>query len=187
MRTDARLDAVLAGFRVESLIGQGAMGAVYLAEDTKTGQRVALKLLGPELTEDDRFRQRFMREAEIAASLDHPHIVPTLTFGEENGRLGRDVDHIARCPRLQPRVLAERLAELGNLAVHLRRRRNGCAPRIELIRQPVDRDDPVCVEEQDRERRSLLWPAERKRPCVPDDLERPQDPELEHRRTVAAR
>ena len=87
MQTDARLGAVLAGFRVKSLIGQGAMGAVYLAEDTKTGQRVALKLLVPELTEDERFRQRFMREAEIAASLDHPHTVPTLTFGEENGRL----------------------------------------------------------------------------------------------------
>ncbi len=63
------------------------MGAVYLAEDSETGRRVALKLLTAELTEDERFRQRFMREAEIAASLDHPHIVPTLTFGEENGRL----------------------------------------------------------------------------------------------------
>lgn len=63
------------------------MGAVYLAEDTKAGRRVALKLLVPELTEDERFRQRFLREARVAASLDHPHVVPTLTFGEEDGRL----------------------------------------------------------------------------------------------------
>ena len=62
------------------------MGAVYLAED-KAGNRVALKLLVPELTEDERFRQRFLREARVAASLDHPHVVPTLTFGEEDGRL----------------------------------------------------------------------------------------------------
>ncbi len=79
--------SVLAGFRVESLIGQGAMGAVYLAADAKTGHRVALKVLTPELSEDERFRQRFLREAEIAGSLDHPHIVPILSFGEEEHRL----------------------------------------------------------------------------------------------------
>jgi len=78
---------IVAGFRVESLIGQGAMGAVYLAEDTRAGGRVALKLLVPELTDNERFRQRFLREASIAATLDHPHIVTTLTFGEEEGLL----------------------------------------------------------------------------------------------------
>jgi len=87
MQSQVGTGTVLAGFRVESPIGQGAMGAVYLAEDTKAGRRVALKLLSPELSGDERFRQRFMREAEIAATLDHPHIVPTLRFGEEGGRL----------------------------------------------------------------------------------------------------
>src|SRR5215207_8220298 len=87
MQSGVGTGTVLAGFRVESLIGQGATGAVYLAADTRTGQRVALKLLTPELSEDERFRQRFMREAELAASLDHPHVVPILGFGEEAGRL----------------------------------------------------------------------------------------------------
>ena len=86
--------AVLAGFRVESLIGQGAMGAVYLAVDMKAGGRVALKLLTPELSADERFRHRFMREAELAASLEHPHVVPILSFGEEDGRLYLAMAHV---------------------------------------------------------------------------------------------
>jgi hypothetical protein len=94
MQSVIRTGAVLAGFRVESLIGQGAMGAVYLAVDTKAGGHVALKLLTPELSVDERFRQRFMREAELAASLDHPHVVPILSFGEEDGRLYLAMAHV---------------------------------------------------------------------------------------------
>jgi hypothetical protein len=94
MQSVIRTGAVLAGFRVESLIGQGAMGAVYLAVDTKAGGHVALKLLTPELSVDERFRQRFMREAELDASLDHPHVVPILSFGEEDGRLYLAMAHV---------------------------------------------------------------------------------------------
>ena len=86
--------SVIAGFRVESLIGQGAMGAVYLARDTASGRPVALKLLTPELSQDERFRQRFLREAEIAGSLDHPHIVPILRLGEEEDRLFLAMAHV---------------------------------------------------------------------------------------------
>ena len=78
---------VVAGFRVESLIGEGAMGSVYLAERIDGGEQVALKLLLSELAQDERYRQRFLRESQVAASLDHPHIVPTLTSGEHGGRL----------------------------------------------------------------------------------------------------
>ena len=87
MRPEVRTGSVLAGFRVESLLGAGAMGTVYLAEETSTGQRVALKLLAPELARDKRFRRRFLRETELAASLRHPHVVPTLRSGEEDGAL----------------------------------------------------------------------------------------------------
>jgi tRNA A-37 threonylcarbamoyl transferase component Bud32 len=78
---------IVAGFRIESLIGEGAMGAVYLAEEPVTGRRVALKLLVPDLAGDERFRQRFLRESQLAASLDHPHIVATLGSGEQSGVL----------------------------------------------------------------------------------------------------
>ena len=94
MRSDIRTGVVIAGFRVKSVIGQGAMGTVYLAEGREPGREVALKLLTAELSEDDRFRQRFMREAEIASSLDHPHVVPIVTFGEEDGRLYLVMGHV---------------------------------------------------------------------------------------------
>jgi predicted Ser/Thr protein kinase len=78
---------ILAGYRVGSLIGEGAVGAVYLAQDTRTGSQIALKLLTPELARDERFRRRFLRESKLAARLDHPHVVPTLAAGEEDGVL----------------------------------------------------------------------------------------------------
>jgi serine/threonine-protein kinase len=78
--------AVVAGFRVESLIGEGAMGRVYLAE-ASDGRKVALKVLAPELARDDRFRQRFLKESDAVARLDHPHVVPTFASGDENGLL----------------------------------------------------------------------------------------------------
>src|SRR5215470_15253854 len=86
MRAEIPTGTVVAGFRVVSQIGEGAMGAVYLAE-APDGARVALKLLEPELAANERFRQRFLRESEVAASLHHPNIVPTVSSGEEGGRL----------------------------------------------------------------------------------------------------
>ena len=91
---DVRTGTIIAGFRVESLLGEGAMGTVYLAEETMSGRRVALKLLAPELASDERFRARFLRETELAASLDHPHVVPTLASGEKNGTLYLAMAHV---------------------------------------------------------------------------------------------
>src|ERR671929_1652916 len=86
MPPEVRTGAVVAGFRIESLLGEGATGAVYLAED-EGGRRVALKVLAPELARDERFRRRFLRESGVAAALDHPHVVPTLAAGEDAGVL----------------------------------------------------------------------------------------------------
>jgi streptogramin lyase len=63
------------------------MGAVYRATDVRLGRSVALKLLVPELAESDRFRERFLRESQLAASLDHPHIVPIYAAGDADGQL----------------------------------------------------------------------------------------------------
>ena len=79
--------AVLGRYRIESLVGRGGMGAVYLATDMQLDRRVALKVLSPELTNDERFRNRFITESRIAASLDHPNIVPVYEAGEIDGQL----------------------------------------------------------------------------------------------------
>ena len=78
--------SVIGGIRVGDLVARGAMGAVYVGEDAK-GQRVALKLLSPELAHDERFRQRFLRESRLAAELDHPKVVKTIASGEDGGVL----------------------------------------------------------------------------------------------------
>jgi YVTN family beta-propeller protein len=77
----------LAGYQIEALIGRGGMGAVYRAEELALGRKVALKVIAPELAEDSRFRDRFLRESRIAASLDHPHIVPIFKAGDEDDAL----------------------------------------------------------------------------------------------------
>jgi ABC-type transport system substrate-binding protein/tRNA A-37 threonylcarbamoyl transferase component Bud32 len=77
---------VLADFRIDSPIGEGASGIVYLAE-AADGTRLALKVLAPDLARDERYRRRFLRESRIAASIDHPHIVPTLASGDQDGLL----------------------------------------------------------------------------------------------------
>src|SRR6476659_9800287 len=76
----------IAGFRVVSLVGEGAMGSVYLAEDAEGG-RVALKVLAPQLASDERFRRRFLRESRLAATLDDAHVVPVIAAGEHEGVL----------------------------------------------------------------------------------------------------
>jgi ABC-type branched-subunit amino acid transport system substrate-binding protein len=76
-----------AGYRVDSLIGRGGMGVVYRATDLSLERPVALKLVAPELAEDDRFRARFLREPRLAASLDHPNVIPIYEAGEHDGQL----------------------------------------------------------------------------------------------------
>ncbi len=76
-----------AGYRVDSLVGRGGMGVVYRATDLSLDRPVALKLVAPELTEDDHFRARFLREPRLAASLDHPNVIPIYEAGEHDGQL----------------------------------------------------------------------------------------------------
>src|SRR5262245_52391972 len=74
-------------YRIERLLGRGGMSTVYLAADTGLKRMVALKVLAPEPAHDDRFRERFIRESELAASLDDPNVLPIYEAGERDGVL----------------------------------------------------------------------------------------------------
>jgi serine/threonine-protein kinase len=78
---------LIAGYRVEALLGRGGMSVVYLAEDLRLKRNVALKLLAPALAEDKRFRERFLTESELAASLDHANVIPIYQAGEVDDNL----------------------------------------------------------------------------------------------------
>lgn len=70
-------------YRVEQTLGTGAMGTVLLARDTVLDRYVAVKVLADNLAADDAFRQRFLREARLAARLSHPNIVAVFDAGED--------------------------------------------------------------------------------------------------------
>jgi serine/threonine protein kinase len=84
---DPRIGTELLGYRIEALLGRGGMSVVYRAEHLRLKRKVALKLLAPELGDDAHFRERFLRESELAASLDHPHIIPIYDAGDVDGQL----------------------------------------------------------------------------------------------------
>ena len=81
--TAQRLRKTLEGaYTIEGEIGRGGMGVVYHARDQRLKRRVAIKVLPPELAFREEIRLRFLREAETAARLSHPHIVPIHSVGE---------------------------------------------------------------------------------------------------------
>jgi streptogramin lyase/pimeloyl-ACP methyl ester carboxylesterase len=84
---DSRLGTVLAGYRIEAILGRGGMGVVYLAEQAALGRKVALKILSSDLAADETFRRRFIRESQLAASIEHPNIIPIYDAAEAEGEL----------------------------------------------------------------------------------------------------
>ena len=85
---------VFAGYVIQRLLGTGGMGEVYLAQHPRLPRYDALKILSLAATADEEFRARFNREAELAATLWHPHIVGVLDRGEFNGRLWISMDYV---------------------------------------------------------------------------------------------
>jgi cytoskeletal protein RodZ len=85
---------VFAGYVIQRLLGTGGMGEVYLAQHPRLPRQDALKILSVPSTADEEFRARFKREAELAATLWHPHIVGVLDRGEFNGRLWISMDYV---------------------------------------------------------------------------------------------
>ncbi len=90
-----------AGYTVVRPIGAGGMGEVYLADHPRLPKRVALKLLGGAISTDAAFRERFLREADLAARLWHPHIVSVQDRGEDDGRLWIAMDYVDGCDAAQ--------------------------------------------------------------------------------------
>jgi serine/threonine protein kinase len=122
--SDALIAREFAGYRVVSRIGRGGMGVVYRAIDLALERQVALKVLVEELAEDPAFRARFERESKLAASLDHPNVIPIHSAGEFEGVLylamrlvdGADLRSILRQGRLEP---ARAVNVIGQVAAAL--------------------------------------------------------------------
>ncbi len=120
----------IADYRIDAVLGRGGMSVVYLAEDLRLKRRVALKLLSPALAADARFRERFLSESELAASIDQANVIPVYAAGEADGSLfiamryveGSDLKALIREGPLseeQAVVLVEQLAR-GLDAAHER-------------------------------------------------------------------
>ncbi len=86
-QTQVEIGSDFLGYRIEELVGRGGMGVVYRAYDLRLKRTVALKLVTPELALDERFRERFARETELAMALEHPNVVPIHDAGDADGRL----------------------------------------------------------------------------------------------------
>ncbi len=113
----ARLADTLSGsYVIEGEIGRGGMGVVYSARDLKLKRRVAIKLLPPELAFRQEIKRRFIREAQTAARLSHPHIVPIHTVGEDNDLVYFVMGYV------DGESLAQRLRRRGRLPVEESRR-----------------------------------------------------------------
>jgi serine/threonine-protein kinase len=115
--TDPMLGREFATYRIESRIGRGGMGVVYRATDLVLERPVALKLLDEALATDALFRRRFAAESKLAASLDHPNVIPIHAAGEHDGVLFIamrlvDGDDLRALLRAQGRIEPERTAGL---------------------------------------------------------------------------
>jgi hypothetical protein len=119
---DPRIGAVIGGCRIEAEIGRGSMGVVYRATDLRLGRVVAIKVIAPELARDAGFRERFEQESQIAASIEHPNVVPVYRSDEEYGELYITMRHVEgtdlrtllfRDGPLHPRRAAQIIVQIG--------------------------------------------------------------------------
>jgi serine/threonine protein kinase len=121
--SDALIETEFAGYRIDSRVGRGGMGVVYRATDLSLDRSVALKVLAEELAKDPEFRRRFVSESKLAASLDHPNVIPIHAAGEHDGILyiamryvpGDDLRTLLRVEqRLEPERAVRLIAQLAS-------------------------------------------------------------------------
>jgi serine/threonine protein kinase len=130
------------------LLGRGGMGEVWLAFDTVTKRTVALKVLLGSFAYDKRFIQRFTREAEVAARLNNPHIIPIHNYGEIDGRLyvdmryveGRDLEQVLADGPLEPQRAVRIIEEVAK-ALH-------AAHKVGLVHRDV-KPSNILLDEDD--------------------------------------
>ncbi len=138
-----------AGYRIERRLGRGGMGVLYLAVEPGLERRVALKLIAPEAASDEVFARRFAEESRIAASIEHPNVVPIYAAGEEAGVPYIAMRYVAGAD------LARRLVREGRLSPRGRRRPDR-PDRQWSRRDPRRRADPSRRQAGER-------PAQRRR------------------------
>lgn len=113
--------SIIAGYRIEALTGEGAMGVVYRATQLALDRPVAVKLIRPEHAHDPVYRERFATESRLAAAIEHPHVLPVYEAGEEDGLLfiamrfveGHDLGTLLQQGPLEPERLVRIVAQVG--------------------------------------------------------------------------
>jgi serine/threonine protein kinase len=120
---DGLIATEFAGYRIDRRIGRGGMGVVYLATDLALERSVALKVLAEDLAKQPGFQRRFVGESKLAASLDHPNVIPIYAAGEHDGVLyiamrfvpGNDLRTLLREEgRLEPERAARVVAQVAS-------------------------------------------------------------------------
>ena len=144
---------VFAGHRIEMVAGRGGMGVVYKATQLALDRTVALKVIAAGLLEDQTVRARFVRESKVAASIDHPNVIPIYYAGEEDGIAyiamryvaGDDIRSLVRREGpLEPTAgRADRRPD--RLRARRRPRRRPRAPRHQARERPAGPEDHVYL------------------------------------------
>jgi len=121
-RIPARIGTEFAGYRIEALLGRGGSSTVYRAESPRLGIQVALKILNTDVSEDEGFRERFVRESKLAAGINHPNVITIYDAGAVGNQLyivlryvaGGDLGEALRGGALEPERALSILAQVAS-------------------------------------------------------------------------